>query len=799
MFNQLKQRFHTTGKEGRFSLSMTGDSFTYFLIALFVLLGPVAFIPVRGFSVGAAKGFLFLFVVIIGFLAVAVHALRKGSVTIPRHTIFWMLGLMITVGFLGAIFSPAFFPSLIGYGFETTTWLFTVLFGIVAFLTYRTVRSYERIGMLFGALLGGFVMLAIIHILRYAFGPTFLNLGAMFSNTATLIGSWGDLAIFFGLIAIFSAITLELAGLKKTIRIVIAAIGITALVFLAFMNIRIVWIVLGLVSLLFSLYLFSLAYWDREAGEYNKDSRVPWWVMGIFIISIICIFFGPVFNSIANRHRTIMSNDIRPSVGATMQVVWKSIKHNPATGYGPNMFSPAWSLTKPVELSGNNLSNVDFSQGFGYVPTQMATSGVLGMITWVALFLVLAWSMMKSLVGGFEYSVERYCTVLLAAAITYLGVIAWVYLPGTYILGILAILVGTWFALQLMRGKTYDTQFSFIKDPRASFFGILAITIIIVGTIFAGYMSVRKFTSFTQYARGMVKGTQNDIVGASQALSSAAVLASYDIYHRELSKLSMIQVNQLLAKVTSANRDALSTQANQLLGSALGHAQAAVAANPSNWRNWALQGDVYRFMLTLGVADAADRANESYGEAERRNPNDATMKLYYAQLALAKKDTAGALSIIADSIKQRPTRDAYIIRAQIEMSQQKTDQAIESLKQGVIIDPYNASLTYQYGLMLFSAKRYTDASAAFQRTILLDRTAGPAYVYLGVSYERAGNSTDAQKVYDFVRKQFTDGDAAITQVKNGIIEQPAPQAPDQSPVPPNAPAKTQTTVEPKTQ
>jgi hypothetical protein len=169
-----------------------------------------------------------------------------------------------------------------------------------------------------------FVIFALTHLIRYIVGPAFANLGVLGGSTATLIGSWGDLGIFFGFIALFCVVTLELAGLKKVVKWLVAIIGIIAIIFLMAMNIGIIWTVLGFVTLLLSLYLFSFAYWDTESHSYKKTERVPWYVMGLFVISAVSIFFGGFFNNLASRHQNITWNDVRPSWSMTVRVAEKS-------------------------------------------------------------------------------------------------------------------------------------------------------------------------------------------------------------------------------------------------------------------------------------------------------------------------------------------------------------------------------------------------------------------------------------------------------------------------------------------
>ncbi len=776
MFTRIKKALQGAHSHAT-SLSITSDSLTYFLLGLLVVVGPLFFLPIKGLAVSTSKGFFVMIIGILGLLAYGIQSLRTGSLSLPRGRMFQAFGIVAVIGLIGSVLSGAFGVSLVGYGFETTTWLFVAVFGLLMLFSYRSLRSYERIGMLYGGLLVSFLIIFLLQVVRYIAGPTAISLNVLWSSTATLVGSWGDLGIFFGGIVLLSMVTLELAGLKQQARTILIVIGGLALAFLAFMNIQTVWIVLGLLSLIFTLYIFSFAYWDHDTKAYRKESRVPWFALALFIVSVVCIFFGGLLNSLANKHQNISFSDVRPSFSTTVKVSQKSLGHNFATGFGPNMFAPAWSLAKPPVLSGTDAGNTDFSLGYGYVPSHIATEGILGGIAWIGFFVLLLMALYRKIARGFDHSLDRFIALSLGVLILYLGIMAWIYVPGAYLLALLAVLIGAFLATSIPKDGTGDLSVSFIQDPRTSFFGILGVTVLILGTLFVGYVEARKLVSFGHYAHGMVLLSSGKYQDANREVSVAAALASHDLYHQQLARFAMSDATQLVGTTTAANKDAVSKQAEQVIGVALGNAQAAVTLNPLSYKNWVLLGDVYRFMVTLGINDASAKALDAYQQAAKRNPNDATMKLSLAELDITNKDFDGAYSAIADSINQYPTRDAYVLRAQIQLGQQKYDLALASMKAALGVDPYNVDLNYQYGLLLFTQKDYANAITAFQRVILLNRNFGPAYVYLGVSYERSGDMDNANKVYDYIRKQSPDADTVINKVRNGDVQAPSADVP----------------------
>lgn len=723
MFTAVKQYFKSTS-------SLSTNTFMYGLLALIVILGPLFFIPSKSLSIGTSKGFFIILTVLIGFLVYSIYILKKGVITIPRHPLFYILMAIVGTSFLGALLAPSFGTAFFGYGYETTTWLFIAVFSLLVFFSYRIISSYERLAILYGGMLGAFSVLWLLHFIRYLVGGGFANLGILWNTTSTLIGAWSDLAIFAGFIVLFCAITLELAGLKKTLKIILGSILGLGLLMLLIMNISVVWSVLGFVSLFFVLYLFSFAFWDPEHKVFKRSKRVPWAVVAVFVVSLIGVFFGNFFNLLAGHHQNLIVHDIRPSFSMTTRTFEQSLGHNFLTGFGPSGFSDAWSLAKPPALSSVNNSSVDFVQGSGFIPTQIATNGILGAIVWILFTAVTVAVLIRKTRQGFENPVDRYFMILVGMSIVYLGVMVWVYAPGIYLLSLFAILIGAFMGV-VSRSRA-DISVSFVNDPRTSFFGILLLTACAIGVLFAGYVELRKAESWGLYARGLTLANMGDTQDAEQLTGEAALVAGHDIYHQAYANLLLGDINHLAAAAGSMNRDVLAGQAEKLFGVALGHAQAAITENPASYKNWLFLGDVYQSMVSLGMSDAYQKAMDAYQQAKIRDPHDSTILLSFAQLEFANNNSAQGFKDIADSINLYPTEGAYVLRGRMQMSGQDWVGAIASWKAAINFDPNNP--TY--------------------------------YVLLAVAYDESGDSVSATALYNALRNEFKDVDAVIAEVKN---------------------------------
>ncbi len=762
MFKSITKKFHEWRGEG----DKKSGSFMMILLVIMAVVGPFFFVPVMGMSVVASKGYFFIAVGLVLLLAYAVSALQHGEIRISKNWIFRILGFILVTELIGVVLSPASSVSLLGRGFETTSWLFLLVFSVIALSAYRTIRSYERVGVVLMGAMCGIMVTVLFQLIRFFVGGSALSLGVLVSGTSSLFGSWIDFAAILAFVVMVCVITLELGGLKKSIQTFILISGLLAIAILAFMNIRTIWIVLGFISLITTLYIFAFAFWDKETKMYRKNRTIPWYALAIVILSIVCVFFGNTLNSIASRHQNIISNDVRLSISTTARVGLQSIIHNPATGYGPNTFSSAWSMAKPSSVSGTSFAGTPFSYGSGYIPTQMATNGILGFVGWGAFLIMIGWLIVSSLAKGFDSSLDRYVISLLCGTILLLVAIMFSTIVSSYLLVLLAILLGALVGISAEKNQEKEIVRSFMTDPRASFFGILGMTILIIAIIFTAYVETRKIIGAVYAVKGSNAENSQNINGAITDFSLASAFALDDSYERELSALTIAQVNQLTSTITQANRDAVAKQAESILGTALGYAQSAQSINPADYQNWVAVGNVYRTLVTLGVTDAATGAKNAYTEAQKKNPHDAGMVLLFAQLDLAQSDTDGALAQIAQSINYYPTTAAYLLRAQIQVSKQNYTDAITSMTAALQLDPYNATTAYQLGLLFYQQSDYNHAISAFKTAIYDNRSFGLAYAYLGVSYEKNGDMTNANTVYDYLRKQSDQADALINQIKN---------------------------------
>lgn len=746
----LKKIFHDINKTITkiFSnLKITTDTLIFFLLGFISFAGPLFIIPIKFFPVTASKGIFIIGIALIIIIIAMIHILRKGNIIIPKMPFFTALAFVVGTSLLGTFFASSFSRAFLGYGFETTTWVFITATSILALAAFFIVRSYERLSLLYGFFLFGIVGLVSTQLLRFFMGPDFLNLGVLFSLTQTLTGSLHDFALILGCAVIVTVVALELAPFIKSIKYVLGSIGSLSFLLLVAMNARDVLIIISFVLLITAFIVFSFGYWNNQERAYSHTRKIPWTTFIFSFLSLIVLFVSPVIHQKINTYQDISYENIRPSSKLMAQAFLNSVQHNPIVGYGPNTFNDIWNQIKPASLSGNRLGSVDFSLGSGYIPTLIASQGILGLVAWVTLFAIIVTSFFTRIRKGFETALDRYVIITLITTGIYMIAIMWFTVPNASMIAFAWIVVGSYFGITYGNNKKIQKEFSFIQDPRTSFFGVFIISLTIIGTGILGYVLFQKTNSLKNYIYGTIALEKNDQQQGVRFITKAIQLANHDSYSIRLAQYYLAQLSQLTSQITEQNKQIISRQIEETLGLALGYSNQAINQSPRNYKHYVLLGSVYQSMISLGITDAYDRAGAAFKQAELLNPNDSTMKLLFANLELVNNNKQQAQIFVQQSLEQYPTADAFLVQTRIAISNNDWERAAENLEKVISINPNNISLILN----------------------------------LGIIQEKAGNYERANQIFSVLRNRFSDADQVINQARSSFGTETIPEIIEASP------------------
>lgn len=767
------------------------DHSQFFFISLLVVVAITAlgFFPLFGINGLFIKNLILP--IFGGFLliVIALQSLKNGYFTLPDKRTSWTLLAVLLVTLVSSVFATAPRNALFGTLSGAPSFALILSLVIIFYIAYVSFKKFSHIlGLLF--VMSGVYIITFLHVLlRVVFGPQFLSFGFLNTLTGTLIGSWTDFALFSLLMLILAIICLEMGKFVRTAKWITTTVAIFGIIGLFLANISWVWILAGAVLIIVTIYIFSLAYWNTEKSSYEKGRPAPWYSLIAFIVVLVGLLFGGVIMSPITKVRSLAYNELYPNAKATMQAGFASLKERPITGVGLSGFDHAWNKIKPVGLSGTTSGATEFSTGYSFVSTVVATTGILGLLIFIALALLFIIQFYLIFKKGFEDSAARFAGMLIIAAAILLSLITVIDYPGVTLLVLWAAFLG---ALWGIAHDNESFEIPFVHDPRTSFFGILSVLVLIfVGGAFI-YITVRQTASVFTYGSALKSFANNDRASGLTKLTSANQLWATDFYNRTLAQQTLVEVQNLNPE-SGLSKDALSREVQRVLSIGMSYADVSTKLDAKNYRNWVALGNVYQFFAQLKVEGAGDRAREAYDKAKALSPNDRTLDLLFANLSDASGDASGAKTIIEQSISTFPTIDAYVWLYQRDIAAKDYSKAETHLISALQLDNANVGLLTELGTLYFVQGNYSDAVPLFERSLAINRNQPATFAYLGVSYESLGKSDQATQVFDFLKQQLPDvaeklisnvraqKGGAITPVIDTPIDEPAADVSTEAP------------------
>lgn len=714
------------------------NRFATYLTAGLIFLMPLFFLPILPIPVAFAKTSLVVVASLLAFLLVVVNYLKVGKIEFGKSTALLALGLVFLTYLSSTIFSGSWRMSLFGYGHEVDTFLTIGSLCLLMFATSVSFKDKNQIFYSYFAYLVSFVLLCAYQAVRLFAPADFLSFGIFFGKTANLVGKWSDLGVLAGLSLVISLASLELLKLTKPFRVFLYFTSILALLYMTLVNLKVVWVMAALVSLLFFIYNLSKNY--RKKSESDRHISKP--ALIIMLISFIFIIGGGDISNYISTKLNLSNIEARPSWQSTYEVAKASVFKDPVLGVGPSRFSSAWVSSKPAAVNNSVFWSTDFNFGVGFLPSLVVTVGILGFLAWLAFLVLVFLDGFRSLFkkehdGGWDFFVF---SSLMASL--YLWGLAIFYPPNVVVLALAFISTGILIASARSSGGLQTVSINFSALPKMSFISVLALVIVAVIGATGIYASAQNIVSQYKYQKGIILSA-TDIVSAEQEIAKAAAISEKDLYLRALVEAELAKM-AILAKREDLSPEIAQSEFQNILTAAVSFGRAAIEKDPSNYNNWLTLGKVYETIVPFKVEGAYAEAQKIYSEALARNPKNPAIFLVMARLEAVSGNNAAAKENIgkALSIKNNYT-DAVFLLSQIEVSEGNIKEAIKSVEAAGLIAPNDPVVFFQLGLLRYSDKNFAGAAGAFERAVILNPTYSNAKYFLGLSYYELGRRSDA--------------------------------------------------------
>jgi tetratricopeptide (TPR) repeat protein len=749
-------------------------SFVTLILTLFIsLFFFVPFIPV---GISVSKGFLVYIGVTLAMFFWLIARLGEGKFTIPRDRLILFAGIVPIVFLISSFFSSSLYISLLGNGFEIGTFGSVLIMFCIFFLSSIYFNTEKRLWIFFLSLFSGALIVLLFQVLNIFIGlnnfaPNFLK-GVSSGN---LIGSWSDFAIFLGLITALCLFTLEFLKTKRIFVILQYILLVLSLIFLIIINISLVWLLLIIFSVIIFVYSISLQHAGVNVVVNNNENKKKFPFTSLILIFICFIFLvgNNFISGFIYKYVNLLNTDVYPSFSTTIQIGYKALIHNPLVGTGPNTFVLDWSLWQPKEVANTIYWNVDFSNGFSFLTTLITTTGILGFLSLFLLIIIVFIRGIQSLKIALKDKLSNYFIFATLITLVYSWLIVIFYNPNIIMLSLAFASSGILISILIYKKVIAVKHLSFLNDPRNSFFAILGLVVLIIGTLSLTYVYIEKFSSIVYFSKSLnnENTTLDSLNNSEKMLNNALLLDKNDIYYRLLSQVYIKEIGVIVSDKT-ISPDILKSNIQQLISASEKSAKLAISQNPNNYVNYVNLGDIYSSLISLDVNGSYDNSTIAYNKALSLAPNNPSILLSKASLEFVNKNIPESRKFIKQALDIKVNYvDALFFLSQVELNEGNTNEAIKQAELATSFAPDDATVFFRLGLLYYNNSDYTKAVSAFENAVIIDNSYLNARYFLAQSYQKVGRTNEATSQYDILNKIVPDNQT-IKEAMNSVLSVP---------------------------
>ncbi len=758
------------------------DKVSFIILYFGILLTPLIVFPLFDFSIDITKKFFLVIAVVLSLIFWSVGRAIAGRISFPKNWVLVSLLFVCVVYLLSALFSSSVGKSLIGFGFENGTFFSILVFSILSFLASIFFQSKKRFLNFYFGLFAVFAAVFLFQSARYVFG-NFLPWWPMFNYGASnLIGKWNELAIFAGLVALSAVIMIEFLSLRslKFLKYFIWIIFVASLLTLALINFFVLWIILAIFSFLIYIYYVSFVY--RQEGK--KALLRPSLIILILAVAFLILGRGVPYGMastqgegwlakqvrLVSQKLNIATLEVRPSVVGTMQIAQESLKNHPVLGVGPNRFLGEWLKYKPTGVNDTAFWNIELDYGYGIIPTFLVTTGLLGALAWLILFGLLLYYGIRSIFFSAMEGLNKSFLLLSFCGLAYLWTFIFIYIPDTPMLALTFALTGIFIARLVDAQVNKNADWSFTYHPKVQFASLVVIAIFTVSQLIFAYIIIFNYWSLLVFRNGLYQAqVKGDLAAAEKAIQYANGLNPQDTYFRSAVDINVAQLNQVLGSKLSQQQ--LLAEYSKVFERAKTNADRSVAMDETNYLNYVYRGRIYENIQSLGVKGSYDIAKQNYISALKYNPHNPALYLNLARLEVANQNIPAAKDYIAKSLAEKKDYlDAIFFQSQLYAEQGDLNSAIKKAEQAAMLAPNDVGVLFQLGYLQFRNNDYRGAINTFKGLINQYPNYSNAKYFLGLSYDKLGDTPNAIAQFVDIQKlnpDNTDVERILINLANG--------------------------------
>lgn len=739
-------------------------SISFRLALAFLFLIPLFFIPGGSLYLDSTKSALFILGIVVLSLSYLFESYRQRSLTFPKHYFLAAAALLPVIYLLSALYTTPSSLSVLGYNLEVGTFGFTLLGTVALFLASAIFSETSRLLQALVALFSSLTILALFMTAKILAGGDFLALGSFFGNMGNPLGAWTDLAIAFALLSILSVLAVGMLPMKRLIKFFLYTVFLLSVALLVVIGFATAFALTLGASLLLFLYfskvekhlpLHSGEGRNKAPGFFGRATFLP---LLLGLVSLIMLINPTLsesrgsLSSMISGAFGVQNTDVRPSFSATLGISKAVLSEASLLGSGPNTFSRDWLIFKPLTVNTTPFWSIAFPFGAGFIPTQVATTGILGSALWLIFMVLLLILFFKSVSRVPESRALRFALISTLITTLFLWVAGFVYTPSASMLMLAFMFTGIFVAVAREAGVIGEWRVDLKGRVPTRVAAFLLMIIAVGGALYLGFIGSKKTLAAYHFKEAVdlanVVGTPFEEI--ENKLLRASELDAVDIYFTAISRLNFSKA-QAAAAATVGDPEDNRVKFEDGVRRAIEGARLAVNVNPASYGNWISLGSVYASLVPepLRVEGAYENAQFAYSEAQKRNPNNPELPLFLAQLELAKGDVDKARSYLRNSIALKEDyADAYLLLAQLEVRENNIGGAIESAEALAVLVPSNPGIHFELGLLKYSWGDYEGAVESLLEAIKIAPDYANAKYYLGLSYAKLKRTSEAKNQFE---------------------------------------------------
>lgn len=433
--------------------------------------------------------------------------------------------------------------------------------------------------------------------------------------------------------------------------------------------------------------------------------------------------------------------DTRPGIVNSFVVAKQVLVNHGVFGIGAGDYVQAWQLYRPENVIASPFFSIDFSQASGTLTTFLSTIGIVGALAFLFLTLGACVATYRLYRTAHEPQ-EKLVTGFLALLLFYFALLS-VVVPLSYAMLVLWMVIAG-FGVAKMPLNEYHPhkKFAYVLIPVLILLSIHAHLTLNKARALQVYVSAEKLIA--------LQGPTDEV---EALLDETTKIFAFDGFYRAKVEYAIAR-ERLIVSSSDMKQEEMKTLYLAKAQYAVDAGLDAVRANPNNFQNYVSLGRAYELAIPFDRAAGFDNAKKSYQEAVRLYPSNPYLYVMLARLEASAGSKEEVRAQLTEALKKKQNfADALYLMSQLEVSEQRLDEALEYAISAVNAAPNDPNVYIQAGLLFYAKKDYGNAVTALDKALSLDQTNANTAYFLALALRDGGRTDIAKQIGEELLKR----------------------------------------------